>query len=120
VFQQPNITIFEDHFAIDLITTRKLGVDGLNRCVGAYVLAKDQGAVETFAAPAVALATGGCGKVTSTPPTRHCDRRRRGHGVPRRAAVANMEFIQFHPTCLYHPKPSRFSSAKRCAAKARC
>src|SRR4030095_1210411 len=63
VSHQPNIQIFENEFAIDLITTQKLGMDGPNRCVGVYVLLNDRGTVETFSAPITLLATGGCGKV---------------------------------------------------------
>src|SRR5271155_3481108 len=70
IAEHPNIEVFENHFAIDLITTQKLQrregvgtVTGLNRCLGAYVFDKSANAVETFAAPFVLLATGGCGKV---------------------------------------------------------
>src|SRR2546426_10705406 len=63
VAAQPNIEIFENHFAIDLITTQKLGSGGPNRCLGVYVLDKSSSHVETFAAPVSLLATGGCGKV---------------------------------------------------------
>src|SRR5438477_5612224 len=56
---QPNIKIYEDHFAIDLITSRKLGQSGPNRCLGVYVLDKVSGQVETFVARTVLLATGG-------------------------------------------------------------
>src|ERR1051325_7008217 len=63
VAAQRNIEIFENHFAIDLITTQKLGQSGPNRCVGVYALDKRNGKVETFAAAHVLLATGGCGKV---------------------------------------------------------
>src|ERR1700756_2103042 len=63
IADQPNIQIFEDHFAIDLITSQKLGQPGANRCLGVYVLDKATGEVETFGTSVVLLATGGCGKV---------------------------------------------------------
>ncbi|MCE0523283.1 MAG: L-aspartate oxidase [Methylacidiphilales bacterium] len=105
----PNVEMFENHAAIDLITRRKLGFAIDNRCVGVYVLDNTSGRVETVAAPHVLLATGGCGKVylyTTNPDIATGD----GVAMAYRAGVpvANMEFIQFHPTCLFHPKAKSF------------
>ena len=104
-----NITVLENHLAIDLITTDKLGQAQANRCAGVYVLDNETNQVVTYSAPRVTLATGGCGKVylyTSNPDIATGD----GVAMAYRAGatIANMEFIQFHPTCLYHPEAKSF------------
>ena len=106
--QHPNITLNEQCSAIDLITGRKLGLSG-NRCLGAYVLNRHTGQVEVCAARFVVLATGGASRVylySSNPDGSTGD----GIAMAWRAGcrVANMEFIQFHPTCLYHPQAKNF------------
>jgi len=105
----PNITLRERWMAVDVITSRHLKRAETPRCYGVYALDMDRGRVETLAADAVVLATGGVGKVyryTSNPDTATGD----GIAMAWRAGcrVGNMEFIQFHPTCLYHPQERSF------------
>jgi len=108
VRQAGNITLLPHRVAVDLITGRKLNLDH-DRCLGAYVLQPDSGAVEVLAARCVVLATGGASKAyrfTTNPDGSTGD----GIAMAWRAGcrVTNMEFNQFHPTCLYHPKAKSF------------
>ena len=105
----PRIRLLQTHVAIDLITSAKLDLPGPNRCVGLYALDKTNNEVKSFAARYVALATGGASKVylyTSNPDTSTGD----GIAMAWRAGcrVGNMEFVQFHPTCLYHSRAKSF------------
>ncbi len=105
-----NITFYEHHIAVDLITTEKQGYDNTpNTCTGAYVFNKKSKRVETFQARFIVLATGGASKVylyTSNPDGSTGD----GIAMAWRAgcSISNMEFNQFHPTCLYHPEAKSF------------
>ncbi len=108
-----NVTLFEHHTLVDLVTARKLGLAEStaqgNRCLGLYALDNRTDSVLTLRAPHTILATGGAGKVylyTTNPDTATGD----GIAAAWRAGcrVENMEFIQFHPTCLYHPHAKSF------------
>lgn len=112
VLSHPNITVLEDHIAVDLITSRNAGINTEKdnvECLGAYVLDNTSGKVMTIAAQQTVLATGGTGKVylyTTNPDVSTGD----GVAMAWRVGcrVANMEFVQFHPTCLFHPKAKSF------------
>ncbi|HEX4460610.1 MAG TPA: L-aspartate oxidase [Polyangia bacterium] len=102
-----NITLLSDHMAVDLLQLAKYG--GPDACFGAYVLDQATGEVETVTARATVLASGGAGKVylyTTNPDVASGD----GIAMAYRAgaAIGNMEFIQFHPTCLFHPHAKSF------------
>jgi L-aspartate oxidase len=104
-----SIVLLENQLAVDLITSAKLGLGGPNRCLGAYALDKTSGRVRALGARYVVLATGGASKAylyTSNPDTSTGD----GIAMAWRAgcSVGNMEFMQFHPTCLYHPRAKSF------------
>ena len=112
ILSNPNITLFEHHIAVDLITSDRLNItspEQKNYCLGAYILDKKKDQVVTFAAQNTVLATGGANKVylyTTNPDTATGD----GIAMGWRAGctIANMEFVQFHPTCLYHPHAKSF------------
>jgi L-aspartate oxidase len=104
VKERPNVTLLESHAAIDLITAKD-SASSRKRCIGAYLYDSIHSAILTITAKTVVLATGGVGKVylyTSNPDVATGD----GIAMAWRAgcSIANMEFIQFHPTCLYHPE----------------
>ncbi|OPY14417.1 MAG: L-aspartate oxidase [Syntrophus sp. PtaB.Bin001] len=108
----PNIHVYENHLAVDLIMSSAITGEAngpSNRCLGAYVLDINHNRVHTFIAKYIILATGGAGKVyliTTNPDIATAD----GIAMAYRAGalISNMEFIQFHPTCLYHPEAKSF------------
>lgn len=107
--RQANLSLYEHYVAVDLITSRKLGCGPENRCLGAYVLDQRSGKVRVFRSRFVVLGSGGASRVylySSNPDGSTGD----GVAMAWRAGcrVANMEFMQFHPTCLYHPKAKSF------------
>ena len=107
--RQSHVDLLENHMAVDLITAGKLGFAAENRCLGVYVLDEKSAEVETIRSDRIVLATGGCGKVylyTTNPDIATGD----GVAMAWRAGavIANMEFIQFHPTCLFHAKAKSF------------
>jgi L-aspartate oxidase len=103
------VRVVEDAVAIDLLTSEKAGLGGPNRALGAYVVDRANGEISTVSAEVTVLATGGAGKVylfTTNPDVATGD----GVAMAYRAgaSVANMEFFQFHPTCLFHPQAKSF------------
>ena len=103
-----NVNIYENHIGIDLIIERDPSGNAV-RCLGAYVLNINNGEIHTYRAKYTILCTGGAGKVyliTTNPDIATGD----GIAMAYRAGaqISNMEFIQFHPTCLYHPDAKAF------------
>ncbi|MEW6427872.1 MAG: L-aspartate oxidase [Thermodesulfobacteriota bacterium] len=114
VAANPAITVIEDHFAVDLLIASRAGIDRVppgfdDVCLGAYLMDCASGVISPWTARVTALCTGGSGKVylyTTNPDIATGD----GVAMAYRAGarVANLEFVQFHPTCLYHPKAKNF------------
>ena len=115
VLAHPNIRVYENHMGVNLITLERLVRQGRvvteaeKTCLGAYVLNTETGQVDSFMAHITLLATGGAGKVylyTSNPDIATGD----GVAMAYRAGawIGDMEFVQFHPTCLYHPAAKNF------------
>jgi L-aspartate oxidase len=115
VAANPKITVLENHLAVDLLVSSKTGTpyqphDSFSdQCLGAYVFDRETGRIDTWQAKATVLCTGGTGKVylyTTNPDIATGD----GIAMAYRAGarVANLEFVQFHPTCLYHPQVKNF------------
>src|SRR5437016_11433934 len=107
--RQSHVELLENHMAVDLITAGKLGFATEDRCLGVYVLDEKTTEVETLRTDRLVLATGGCGKVylyTTNPDVATGD----GVAMAWRAGatIANMELVQFHPTCLFHPEARSF------------
>ena len=109
VRRHPNITLLENHFAVEIITQHHLGVEVTRRtpdieCFGAYVLDPDTHKIDTVLSRVTVLATGGCGAVYATTTNPNIAT---GDGIAMayraKATVQDMEFIQFHPTALFHP-----------------
>ena len=113
VARTPAITVLENHLAVDLLIASRAGIKTpapfSDRCLGAYVLDRQDNSVHRYQAKVTMLCSGGCGKVylyTTNPDIATGD----GLAMAFRAGarVANLEFMQFHPTCLYHPAAKNF------------